>query len=405
MVEISLPVDSTFLSEVIYEGLLQYLSHDKSFSKAFNDALGRIPKDKRLTLSGNDISMIKRIRGKENLRIGFPEQLLQQLDDKYSNEVIYERVKNKENYTNLLSVDFIKELLECEGLNDVRIEDFSLILKKGEVIIGRKEITAPQILKVDRYTGYTSLETEFVSSQLTLYVSKEVALLFLLGIYSSFVTTFRQQQQTYYYFLFFSPDEILKLLSESSNVIRKYFLIKDAVVEKLRAILGKSTSNELLLLEILLSVEIRELMEQEQLDKISLVLFKIAPEGQTYKIYEQIPITIFRNPNFYQVVEKYFRDPQEFCRKLSEALAPDKTIFKALASLNAKNKFSEADNVLRAVQELYRFVILGDAQGWFGFVRELWNCYSKLANSSDKRERSRSKDYINIVQKFSIHMR
>jgi hypothetical protein len=62
MVEIGLPVDSTFLSEVIYEGLLQYLSHDKSFSKAFNDALDRIPKDKKLTLSGNDISMIKKVR-------------------------------------------------------------------------------------------------------------------------------------------------------------------------------------------------------------------------------------------------------------------------------------------------------------------------------------------------------
>ncbi len=401
MVEISLPVDSTFLSEVIYEGLLQYLSHDKSFFKAFNEALDRIPKDKKLTLSGNDISMIKRIKGKENLRIGFPEQLLQLLDDKYSNEVIYERVKDKENYTNLLSVDFIKELLECEGLNDVRIEDFSSILKKGEVVIGRKEITAPQILKVDRYTGYTSLETEFVSSQLTLYISKEIALLFLLGIYSSFITTFRQQQQAYYYFLFFSPDEILKLLSESGNVIRKYFLVKDAVMEKLATILGKSTSNELLLLEILLSVELQELMDREQLDKISLVLFKIAPEGQTYKIYEQIPITIFRNPNFYQIVDKYFRDPQEFCRKLSEALAPDKTIFRALASLNTRNKFSEADNVLRAVQELYRFVILGDAQGWFGFVRELWNCYSKLANSSDKREISRAREYFKVLRNLT----
>jgi len=92
MVEISLPVDSTFLSEIIYEGLLQYLSNDKSFFKAFKEALNRIPKDKRLTLSGNDISMIKRIRGREKLRIGFPEQLLQQLDDKYSNDVIYKRV-------------------------------------------------------------------------------------------------------------------------------------------------------------------------------------------------------------------------------------------------------------------------------------------------------------------------
>ena len=52
------------------------------------------------------------------------------------------------------------------------------------------------------------------------------------------------------------------------------------------------------------------------------------------------------------------------------ALVPDKTIF----------KFDEADNILRAILELYRFTILSDAQGWFGFVKELGNCYSKLAN-------------------------
>jgi len=61
---------------------------------------------------------------------------------------------------------------------------------------------------------------------------------------------------------------------------------------------------------------------------------------------------------------------RSYCRNLSEALSPNKTILKALASLNAKNKLSEADNVLKVVQELYRFVIFGDAQGWFGFVRE-----------------------------------
>ncbi len=405
MVEISLPVDSTFLSEVIYEGLLRYLSNDKSLSKAFRESIDRIPRDKKLTLSGNDVSMIKRIRGKDVLRVGFPEQLLQLLND-YSNEVIYERVKNREIHTNLLSLEFINEILNCKKLGDVKIEGrFPIVMKRGEVVIGEKDVTAPQILKVDRYTGYTSLETEFSSSQLTMYISKEVALLFLLGIYSSFITAFRQQQQTYYYFLFFSPDEILKLLREQSDVIRKYFLVKDATMEKMAAILGKSASNELLLLEILLSVELKELMDKEQLDKISLVLFKIAPEGQTYKIYEQVPITIFREPEFYKVVERYFRNPEEFCIKLSEALAPDKSIFKALASLNTKNKFSEADNVLKAVQELYRFVVLGDAQGLFGFVRELRNCYLKLANSSDKKEKDRSKDYIGIVRNLSKYMR
>jgi len=399
---IGLPVDSTFLSEVIYEGLLRYLSHGGSFCNAFKEALTRIPEGERLALSGNDVSAIRGGR----MRAGFPEQLLRSLDDKYSDRVILERIKNRRNYTNLLSTDFIKELLGCKGLDDIKVGDgLSLTLGRGKAIIGKKEVTAPQILKVDRYTGYTSLETKFVSSQLTLHISRETALLFLLGVYSSFVTTFRQQRQVGYYFLFFSPDEVLKLLEGLSDITRKYFLIKDAVITKLSEILGRCIANELLFLEVLLSVELQELMDREQLDKVSLILFKIAKEGQTYKIYEQVPITIFRRPSFYRTVEKYFRSPQEFCRRLSDILAPDKTIFKALASFNSRNKFSEADNVLRAVQELYRFVVLGDAQGWFGFVRELRNCYSKLANSSNRRERSRSRDYIEIVQRLDIYMR
>jgi len=398
MVKIILPVDSTFLSEVIYEGVLQYKYHNGSFIDAFKNILERIPKDKTLNLSGNDISMIKRRKGKDILRVGFPEQILQQLDNKYTNEVIYDRVKARKNYRNLLSTEFIKELLGCKDLENTKLKNgFQMELKKDEAVVDKKEITAPQILKVDRYTGYTSLETRFVTGQLTLYVSKEIALLALLGIYSSFVTTFRQQQ-TYYYFLFFSPEEILRLIDKPSDKVRKYFLVKNIAIERLSSVLERSTLNELLLLEILLSVELQKLMDQEQLDKISLMLFKIAPEGQTYKIYEQIPMTIFRKPSFYQVINKYFRDPKEFCKKISEVLAPDRVIFKAIASLNTRNKLSEADNALKAIQELYRFVILGDPRGWFGFIRELQNCYSKLANSPDGRERSRAKEYLGILR-------
>jgi hypothetical protein len=305
-------------------------------------------------------------------------------------------VKSRKTYYDLIRL--LKE--NSDRLVSKDTIDLEMSIVKKDTLIDLKSksegLSAPQLFKVDRYTGISSLEAGYTSQQLTLYASKEATLIGLLGVYSSFVTTFKR---TYYYFLFLSPDEVISLLAEGNRrKVEGYLIVKERIAERLREILGKSTITELIMLEVLLSVEVQNLMIEENLDKISLVLFKIAPEGQTYKIYEQIPITIFKKPKFYRVIEKYIGDPQRFCEKLSEALNPNRTLFKALASLNAKNKFSEADNVLKAVQELYRFVVLGDTQGWFGFVRELWNCYSKLANSSDRWERNRSKDYIKIVR-------
>jgi hypothetical protein len=58
-------------------------------------------------------------------------------------------------------------------------------------IIDKNEITAPQLLKVERYTGITSLESNLSTRQITIRCSREILLLALLGIYSSFVITTR----------------------------------------------------------------------------------------------------------------------------------------------------------------------------------------------------------------------
>jgi hypothetical protein len=359
-VKLSLPPDSTFLSQLIYESLL-YLSGKKlakfengellieSISKALetfdDERVGEI----RIVMSGNDNINAKIF---ETFGIG--------------------GVKSRKTYYDLIAL--LKEHRDKISTKDE--SEIHLNIKGKDVFmdINSKSdgIAAPQLLKVDRYTGFSSLDTPYTSQQLTFYLSKEVALLALLGIYSSFVTNVRQQQQSYYYFLFFSPEEVAGLLR-------------------------RTTFNELLLIETTLNLELQRLMETENLDKISLTLFKIAHEGQTYKIYEQIPITVYRNPAFYETAKKYFRDPLKFSERLRRAVTLG-VVPSALASLNTKNKYSEADNVLKAIQMLYRFVILGDLQGWFGFLRELSNAHSKLKNSSDGREKNRAGQYLNIVK-------
>ncbi|MEM3391621.1 MAG: hypothetical protein QW226_04880, partial [Archaeoglobaceae archaeon] len=201
-VRLSLPVDSTFLSSVIYEGLLYLIpEHSKAFSlrdidfendflaKAFSQLEdGRIA-NVRIVMAGND-----NINAKIFEKIGLALQ---------SRKTFYDLLKMLKDNSNAIkltkNIDIELKINKKDNLIDLN--------KKGD------GISAPQLLKIDRYTGFSSLETPYTSQQLTLYTSTEVALIALLGIYSAFVVSTRQQQQNNYYFLFFSPDEVLKLLA------------------------------------------------------------------------------------------------------------------------------------------------------------------------------------------------
>lgn len=388
-IKLDLPPDSTFLSEVIYEGLMFLILKtrcefnpkeinagsdclNRAYSSLDDERIGNI----RIVMSGND-----NINAKIFEKLGLSN------------------VKSRKTYYDLIN------LLKEHSSSIKSKEEVNIELKafKKDVLMDlnnkNEGISAPQLFKVDRYTGISSLDTDYTSQQLTFYFSKEIALISLLGVYSSFVISVRQQQHSYYYFLFFSPDEIVNLLN-SEKLVDKFFTIKDTVAEEFRKILSRSTLNELLLTEITLNVELQRLMENENLEKVSLLLFKIAPEGQTYKIYEQISLTIYRNPAFYRIAEKYSHNAISFCEQLGRAVSSD-VILRTLSSLNTKNKHSEADNILKAIQMLYRFVVLGDPQGWFGFLRELHNSHAKLVNSSDGRERRRAENYLRLVKSIS----
>jgi len=90
--------------------------------------------------------------------------------------------------------------------------------------------------------------------------------------------------------------------------------------------------------------------------------------------------------------EKYFKDPDEFVRRLSKIIR-NEMLLEALKSLNNK-KLKEADNVLRAMLNLYRFIVLGDLQGYYQFVKELSNCYRML---TEEKELRRREEYMRIL--------
>ncbi len=392
----NLPPDLTFLSQVLYEGLLQYYRYG-SLYQALEKVSKTLPENAKLYIAGNDLSMIK----KGKLRVGFPEQLLMYLDpNKYTEQVILHMVEQKSNYTNLMAKEFVESLLNTANLKNLTINssDLSIEIKSSEMIIGgKKEITAPQIMKIDRYTGFSSLETRFTSRQITIFLSASAALLFLIGLYSSFVMNIYSQGTQYYYFLFYYPEEELNLLLQfNTNLMDIFFILKDTVREVVRDILKYTTFNELLLLELALNMRIHELMINENLDKLALNLLKIAKEGQTYKIYEHTPITLFKEPYFLKHISSYVRDTDAFINNLSKILAPGEVLLDAL-----KNNWVESDNILEALRNLYRFIMLGDAQGLFEFINGLNKAYIKIRNTANKKDSWRIPRYANIIRSFA----
>jgi len=397
MLRIAIPLDSTFLSEVMYEGILRYLNNGKDMRRALENVCSedKILKGS-LPLSGNDLSVKK----KNRYEVRFPEKLLKLINPSvYNDELIKERIEKKENIKNLFQEEFIKGIIESQYISQMKLslENIVVELKKDSMLIGGDELAAPQILKIDRYTGITSLEEEYTDKQMTLRLSKDAALLLLLGMYSSYVA----YDKPYLYFLFFSPDEVINMLlgpsEQVERLINSYFIVKNGVINKLREIIRGLVTNEILLLEVALGVELQELMLKENIDRVSMILFRIAIEGNTYKVYEQVPIHVYRRPAFYEILGTYVRDPLKFCRKLSSELSPNKPILKALASFNSNNKFTEADNILKAIQGLYRFIVLGDSEGLLEFHREIRNAYTKLANSSSENEKARANYYLRLL--------
>lgn len=393
-----LPIDSTVLSQIIYEGYLVYKRHG-SFKKAFKELRKELPENVQFNLVGNDMTIMKR----KGLRKGFPETLLMKLDpDKISEKVIEKRAKEGRTYKNLFDPNFLEELVNSKLIDEdiIRVseDDLKFTLSRGEALIGgQKDIASLQILKIDRYTGFTSLESGLTSRQITMYLSINVALLLILGLLSSLVI----KRGNSLYLLFFSPIEVQKLFLESGSVVvENYFIIKNKFKKVLNEVLSKVSHGELILLELQINAGIYKTMKEKNQDFISLNLIKIDREGQTYKIYEHIPIDHYKEPLFLNSIKSFIKNEEKFLEELMEILDPKGDIVSAIGSIGTKKSYIEADNALRAVMSLYRFIFLGDPQGLFQFCRELANCYTKL-KAGTRTETKRAAQYQWALSRLS----
>ncbi len=236
-----------------------------------------------------------------------------------------------------------------------------------------------QLFKTERYKGLTSTEHPYTTKQLTTYMSPEATLIALLGLYSSFITT----SDNIHYMLFFSPEEVGRILAGDKDVrkdVRTMFIIKEAAKSLLVDIIRKKYSEELVVVETLLNAKIQEAMGRQNVRSLSLILLKLAREGQTYKIYQQLPL------NFYK------RESPEIWRLIAEVLSPSEVILFRLAN----NKNVEYNNLLSSINGFYRYVVLGDRWGLYLAIRELQHAYIKVRG--DEKARNDAQRYLRLLK-------
>ena len=410
-IKLSISPDTTFLNSLLFEGLLftiknasnkiKFEDFDKIsvtngfFEEIYSKLDDNVLNDLSINTVGNDEPQQK--SGK--ITPGFWQNLFESFKINFKKEEKIQSYGNllkrfKENNMNLIISRDIEAIFNISGKN---------------FIIDKNEITAPQLLKVERYTGITSLESNLSTRQITIRCSREILLLALLGIYSSFVITTRilkgKNYKTSYYFLFLSPEESSKLIYERNiSLIDTIFRIKDKIKESLKDILDYAQlSPESLIIETLLNLSFIEALEKNNLDKVSLILFRIDHEGQTYKIYEQIPIYIYRRYLAYEILDKYFSKKEEFCKEISEALNKNGIIGKSLIRYIRGGEAKEGPTLLRAIKFLYRFIVFADASGLFEFLRNLQDAVNILRTENKRLDDM--KRYLELITKIEYYAR
>lgn len=396
--KLSISPDTTFLNSLLFEGLLFIMRKGENKIK-FED-LNRIS-------IANDTLV----------------EIYSKLDDNVLNNLSINTVgkndrpfwQNLFNSFNIIIKEDDKITSYNHILNKLKSNSKNLIISRDSeigynisgknFIIDKGEITAPQLFKVERYTGITSLESDLSSEQITVRCSREVLLIALLGLYSSFIITTRILNKTSYYFLFLTPEEFSNLIYEKNiNLIDTIFRVKDKIKESLKDILDYAQlSPEALIIETLLNLSFIEALEKNNLDKVSLMLFRIDHEGQTYKIYEQIPIYIYRRYLAYEILDKYFSKKEEFCKEISEALNKNGIIGKSLIRYIRGGEAKEGPTLLRAIKFLYRFIVFADASGLFEFLRNLQDAVNILRTENKRLDDM--KRYLELITKIEYYAR
>lgn len=391
--------DNTFLTQLIYDGLLTLIHYNRVNTK-FNTNTIEIPKDslrKVFESIKQDKELVEKI---SEIRLRFvgndkrhqiPSKILKSIG------IIVSRDINT--YGELLNI-FLDNAKNIPDLDDLDL--IYRISSKDSFIVGEKEeITAPQLFKIDRYTGFTSPDTKTTYQQYTLRTTSRWMLISLIGILSSYISSYRNE----YYFVFLSPDDIIMLLARGDpNLVYNIMSIKNLLNKKLKDVLKTTIPEEIIVLSILFDLNIIKVITSYEIEHVSFQIYRIASEGNTFKIYSTIPITIYSNPYYLDILKESVKDYEKLVEELNNAFSGNGIIIQAIRSISSKNPYPEAEHVLSASYQLYKLITVGDINGLYSFLRELENACSILESRKDEKLKIRFKIYKRLLTTISKYI-
>jgi len=342
--EIRAPLDGTLLSSMLYEGLLRI----KSVCAA------RLTKECLKENLSNTIA-------KNNVSFRFT-----------GNDIKYVKFKK-------LNHDFINFLFNNIEVLDLRIQ-VELVKEKGKmkVRVGspaysrtRREYSF-QIMKADRYKGISSIDLRTIDEEITTYADMNGLLVFFYGLASSYVTTSVAKDVVNYYFLFFDVETLLRDVTRGDP--GKWFIIKDRAASTIRNAIEAfgGFSDEVITLVVLLDAYVLEALKNQNVLNVGFRLAEVRVEGQTYKIYVDLPISIYVN-------QKLYEDPR-LVNELSEVL---KVLLRhAGRFIRGVDKYGDGYHAFKAIRYLYNYVVSGDSTHLASMYREVHEAH-KIARSEE----------------------
>jgi len=239
-----------------------------------------------------------------------------------------------------------------------------------------------QIMKTDRYQGIVSLELGLINEQITVYSDLPSTYLFFLGLVSSLVADVNKEE---YYFLLFDPSVIPQALERPTDFISFKKIVEDEVSETISSL--KGWSEEILTLFILLNPKIIEEMKSKELGSVaSFRLLRIKHEGNAYKVYNDIPFSIYAKQKIYENL-----DIIRSLHKSVKDLTPSASKF-----LRRNDDTGEGLHSYLALKHLYAFVTTADYSFLARYYRELWEAYK----GANKKASGENKWYLAIASRF-----
>lgn len=338
-----------------------------------------------MAFSGNDYQVLPSFLDKE---------FCGQLDGKLR-EFVEERKKDnkskktKKGETTINMIDLARYLKKCI-FDNITIGH---VIKRGRELIGDEQFieegddelgVSLQIFKVDRYETISSFEMDFrLRREIRLYVDVKALYLFLLGLLNSYVdgVVVRDKEGRAsgydYYFLLFSSLSTASSDIENALEGRGIDLLM-SIKNRIRGSLGKTLSSirgfaeEIFAIAALLNSETVKEMKYHGINVVNLRLLRIRKEGNVYKVYNEIPLSLDATKKIYSDVE--------LVKKLEN-------IFKGLLKpagrfLRGEDTYGDGYHAYEALRYLYMYIVTEDSQLLTNFYRELASAYKIVENKS-----------------------